>query len=44
MRILGFPDEWAPAGSSAELFDHYGFTGEKLAARVRAERLNPSRP
>ena len=44
MRILGFPDEFAPAGSSAELFDHYGFTGEKLAARVRAERLNPSRP
>jgi transketolase len=37
MRILGFPDAWAPAGSSAELFDHYGFTAAKLAQRVRAE-------
>jgi len=36
VRILGFPDEWAPAGSSAELFDHYGFTAAKLAQRVRA--------
>lgn len=32
MRILGFPDEWAPAGSSAELFEHYGFTAENIAA------------
>ena len=37
VRILGFPDEWAPAGSSAQLFNHYGFTAEKIAARVRAE-------
>jgi transketolase len=37
MRILGFPDEWAPAGSPAELFEHYGFTARKLAERVRAE-------
>jgi transketolase len=37
MRILGFPDEWAPAGSSAELFEHYGFTANKVAARIRAE-------
>ncbi|HEY9053191.1 MAG TPA: transketolase C-terminal domain-containing protein, partial [Rectinemataceae bacterium] len=27
MRILGVPDEWAPCGSSAELFRHYGLTG-----------------
>jgi len=37
MRILGFPDEWAPSGSPAELFDHYGFTPGKLAARVQSE-------
>jgi transketolase len=37
VRILGFPDEWTPAGSSAELFDYYGFTARKLAARIRAE-------
>ena len=37
VRILGFPDEWAPAGSSAQLFNHYGFTAEQIAARVRAE-------
>ncbi|MDP3179945.1 MAG: transketolase C-terminal domain-containing protein [Spirochaetaceae bacterium] len=37
MKILGFPDEWAPAGSSAELFEHYGFTARKLAERIRAE-------
>jgi transketolase len=40
MRILGFPDEWSPAGSSAQLFDHYGFTAEKLAARIRQELPN----
>ncbi|HWR11731.1 MAG TPA: transketolase C-terminal domain-containing protein [Rectinemataceae bacterium] len=32
MRIMGFPDEWAPAGSSAELFDHYGLTARDIAA------------
>jgi transketolase len=37
MRILGFPDAWSPAGSSAELFEHYGFTAAKLAQRIRAE-------
>jgi transketolase C-terminal domain/subunit len=40
MRILGFPDEFAPAGSSSQLFDHYGFTPEKLAAKIRQE-LHP---
>jgi transketolase len=37
VRLLGFPDEWAPAGSSAQLFEYYGFTPEKLAARVLQE-------
>jgi transketolase len=37
VQILGFPDEWAPAGSSSQLFDHYGFTPEKLAAKIRQE-------
>jgi len=37
VRILGFPDEWAPAGSPAELLDHYGFTAGKLAAKIREE-------
>ena len=35
MRILGFPDEFATAGSSAELFQHYGFTPAKVADRIR---------
>ena len=35
VRIVAFPDEFMPAGSSAELFDHYGLTGPKLAATVR---------
>jgi len=32
MKILGFPDEWAPAGSSAELFAHYGLTAKRIAS------------
>ncbi len=36
MKILGFPDEWAPAGSSAELFAHYGLTAKRIAS-VAAE-------
>ena len=32
MRIIGFPDEWAPAGSSEELFAYYGLTAERIAA------------
>jgi transketolase len=31
MRILGFPDEWPPAGSSAQLFEHYGLTAKGIA-------------
>jgi transketolase len=42
VRILGFPDEWGPAGSSAELFDHYGFTAEKLAAKIRQDLTSKS--
>jgi transketolase len=34
MKIVAFPDEFMPAGSSAELFEHYGLTGAKLAAAV----------
>jgi transketolase len=40
MRILGFPDEFAPAGSSAQLFKHYGFAPEKLAEKIRQELAN----
>ena len=36
MRILGFPDAFAPAGTSGELFSHFGLTGEGIAASVRA--------
>jgi transketolase len=31
MRILGFPDEWPPAGSSAQLFEYYGLTAGGIA-------------
>lgn len=34
MRLIGFPDEYAPAGSSAELFAHYGLTGERIAEKA----------
>lgn len=34
MKIVAFPDEFVPAGSSAELFAHYGITGPALAAAV----------
>jgi transketolase len=36
MRMVAFPDEFAPAGSSAELFSHYGITGPAIAATVKA--------
>ena len=36
MRLLGFPDEWLPAGSSVDLFRHYGLTAEGIASTVRA--------
>jgi len=35
MKILGFPDAFAPAGTSSELFAHFGLTGEAIAASVR---------
>lgn len=36
MDIVGFPDEFAPSGSSEELFAHYGITGNGIAARAEA--------
>jgi transketolase len=36
MRIIGFPDEFVPAGSSSELFDHYGLTDPNLANSIEA--------
>lgn len=36
LKILGFPDEFAPAGSSAELFAHFGFTAAGIAGSVKA--------
>jgi transketolase len=30
-RIIGIPDEYTMTGSQAEIFHHYGITGEKLA-------------
>ncbi|HTP59848.1 MAG TPA: transketolase C-terminal domain-containing protein, partial [Spirochaetia bacterium] len=35
MRMIAFPDEFVPAGSSAELFAHYGITGAAIAETVR---------
>jgi transketolase len=35
VRMIAFPDEFVPAGSSAELFAHYGITGPAIAATVR---------
>jgi len=35
MRIVGFPDEFVPAGSSKELFAHYGLSGPAIAQRAR---------
>lgn len=34
MRIIGFPDEFLPAGSSPELFEHFGLTKEGIAVQV----------
>jgi transketolase len=36
MKILGFPDEWTPSGSSRELFEYYGFTAEKISDQIRS--------
>jgi transketolase C-terminal domain/subunit len=34
MRIIGFPDEFLPAGSSQELFEHFGIEKQAIAAQV----------
>ena len=34
MRIIGFPDEFMPAGSSAELFDYVGITARKIGDQI----------
>lgn len=31
MRLIGIPDEYAEHGSSAEIFRHYGITGDNIA-------------
>jgi transketolase len=36
LRILGFPDEYLPAGSSAELFHHCGLDSGGIARSVLA--------
>jgi transketolase len=35
MRMIAFPDEFVPAGSSAELFAYYGITGPSIAISVK---------
>jgi transketolase len=37
-RIVAIPDEFAVAGSQAEVFEHYGLTARGLAATVRELR------
>jgi transketolase len=34
-RIIGIPDEYTVTGSQADIFRHYGMTGEGLAAAAR---------
>ncbi len=36
VKIIGFPDEWAPAGNARELFDYYGLSAGKLAESVES--------
>ncbi len=36
VRIIGFPDEFVPAGESPQLYDYYGLTGPKLADTIFA--------
>jgi transketolase len=40
MKVVAFPDEFMPAGSSPELFEYYGLTAPKIAATV-LEFLRP---
>jgi transketolase len=35
MKILGFPDEFVPAGSSNELFEYYGFGESELTKTIQ---------
>lgn len=35
MEIIGFPDEFMPAGNSGELFQHVGMTAAAIAARIQ---------
>jgi transketolase len=35
MRLLGFPDEFLPAGSGPELFEHYGISAGGIAEAAR---------
>ena len=34
MKIFAMPDEDVITGESAEIFNHYGFTGEKMAEKI----------
>jgi len=43
MKMIAFPDEFVPAGTSAELFAHYGITGPAIAEAVK-ELLRSSAP
>lgn len=43
MKILGFPDEEIRIGSPAELFDHYGLTGGRIADAAAKLLENPDR-
>lgn len=44
MKILGFPDEWAPAGNARELFEHYGLSAAGIACSVEAALRQHSAP
>ncbi len=44
LRILGFPDEFVPAGESPALYDYYGLTGPKLADTIGSFVRSKSRP
>ncbi len=36
LKRIGIPDEYAPVGPPAALYDHYGLTGTGIALRVKA--------
>jgi transketolase C-terminal domain/subunit len=35
MRLIGFPDEFVPAGTSAEFFSYYRITAQGMAIEVK---------